>query len=57
MYSILRFNVEFFRGDPRGTIGFFSTSQVISILAFIGAMVIYFVRRNSKAVQLAVSKS
>jgi len=51
MYSVLRFNVEFFRGDPRGTIGFFSTSQVISMIAFIGALVIYFLRRNSKPVR------
>ena len=57
LYSILRFNVEFFRGDPRGTIGFFSTSQVISILAFVGALVIYFIRKNVKTVPVAVSKS
>lgn len=56
-YSVLRFNVEFFRGDPRGSIGFFSTSQVISIFAFVGALVIYLIRRNAKTVQLAVSKS
>jgi phosphatidylglycerol---prolipoprotein diacylglyceryl transferase len=55
-YSILRFNVEFFRGDPRGSIGFFSTSQVISILAFAGAIIIYFFRRSVRSVGVAVSK-
>jgi phosphatidylglycerol---prolipoprotein diacylglyceryl transferase len=57
MYSVLRFNVEFFRGDPRGTIGFFSTSQVFSIVAFVGALVVYFFRKDAKTVRVAVSKS
>jgi len=36
LYSILRFNLEFFRGDPiRGLYGPFSTSQYISIAIFI----------------------
>ena len=57
LYSVLRFNVEFFRGDPRGTIGILSTSQVISILAFVAALVIYFLRRDVKTVQVAIPKS
>jgi phosphatidylglycerol:prolipoprotein diacylglycerol transferase len=56
MYSILRFNVEFFRGDPRGAIGMFSTSQVISILAFVAGFIIYLVRRDAKKVEVAVTK-
>jgi phosphatidylglycerol:prolipoprotein diacylglycerol transferase len=32
LYSILRFIVEFFRGDPRGEILFLSTSQFISFI-------------------------
>jgi phosphatidylglycerol:prolipoprotein diacylglycerol transferase len=32
LYSISRFVIEFYRGDPRGTIGIFSTSQFISLL-------------------------
>ena len=54
MYSVLRFTVEFFRGDPRGTIGVLSTSQVISIIAFVAAIVIYLLRRGVKPVQVAV---
>ena len=32
LYAISRFIIEFFRGDERGTVGIFSTSQFISIL-------------------------
>jgi phosphatidylglycerol:prolipoprotein diacylglycerol transferase len=32
LYAISRFIIEFFRGDERGTVGIFSTSQFISLL-------------------------
>jgi len=32
LYAVSRFIIEFFRGDERGTVGMFSTSQFISIL-------------------------
>jgi phosphatidylglycerol:prolipoprotein diacylglycerol transferase len=32
LYAISRFIIEFYRGDDRGTIGMFSTSQFISII-------------------------
>ena len=32
LYGISRFIIEFFRGDARGTIGIFSTSQFVSLL-------------------------
>src|SRR6185295_17950125 len=32
LYAISRYIIEIFRGDPRGTIGIFSTSQFISLL-------------------------
>ena len=32
MYAVSRFIIEFYRGDPRGTVFMFSTSQFISIL-------------------------
>src|SRR5437762_9923725 len=32
LYGISRFIIEFYRGDERGTVGMFSTSQFISIL-------------------------
>lgn len=38
LYSVLRFIVEFFRGDPRGGIGFLSLSQFISIVAITFAL-------------------
>jgi phosphatidylglycerol---prolipoprotein diacylglyceryl transferase len=56
MYSVLRFIVEFFRGDPRGSVGILSTSQVISIGAFVAALIIYLLRRDVKTAEVAVSK-
>lgn len=32
LYGVSRFVIEFFRGDSRGTIGMFSTSQFVSLL-------------------------
>jgi phosphatidylglycerol---prolipoprotein diacylglyceryl transferase len=32
LYGISRFVIEFYRGDPRGMVGTFSTSQFVSIL-------------------------
>ena len=32
LYAISRFIIEFYRGDPRGSVGIFSTSQFISIV-------------------------
>src|SRR6266853_90491 len=32
LYAISRFIIEIFRGDPRGNVGIFSTSQFISVL-------------------------
>src|SRR5215831_19475042 len=32
LYAVSRFIIEFYRGDDRGTVGIFSTSQFISIL-------------------------
>lgn len=48
LYSILRFIVEFFRGDPRGSVfhGLLSTSQLISILAFVCGLIVFFIRRR-----------
>lgn len=41
IYSIGRFLIEFLRNDPRGSIGFLSTSQVISIGTLILGIIIY----------------
>lgn len=32
LYGTFRFVIEFFRGDPRGFVGYFSTSQVIALV-------------------------
>ena len=32
LYAVSRFVIEFYRGDERGTVGIFSTSQFISII-------------------------
>lgn len=48
-YSSWRFFVEFFRGDPRGGVGAFSTSQLISAAGFVGGLVVYLVRRRTAA--------
>jgi phosphatidylglycerol:prolipoprotein diacylglycerol transferase len=32
LYGVSRFIIEFYRGDPRGTIGAFSTSQFFSLI-------------------------
>ena len=43
LYSIGRFVIEFIRDDPRGNIGFFSTSQFISLfIALLGVLVFNF---------------
>jgi phosphatidylglycerol:prolipoprotein diacylglycerol transferase len=56
MYSALRFTVEFFRGDPRGSIGVLSTSQVISIGALVAALIIYLIRKGVKTANVVVTK-
>ena len=49
LYAISRFIIEFFRGDERGTVGIFSTSQFISILLapLAVAMLVYLARRTT----------
>jgi phosphatidylglycerol:prolipoprotein diacylglycerol transferase len=49
LYGVSRFIIEFYRGDERGTVGMFSTSQFISLLLVplaIG-MLVYLSRRES----------
>lgn len=44
-YSIIRFSLEFFRGDKiRGIWGFFSTSQIISIILIVLAVIAWALR-------------
>jgi phosphatidylglycerol:prolipoprotein diacylglycerol transferase len=46
LYAISRFIIEFYRGDERGTVGMFSTSQFISIILapLAIAMLVYLAR-------------
>jgi phosphatidylglycerol:prolipoprotein diacylglycerol transferase len=51
LYAVTRFIIEYFRGDERGTVGIFSTSQFISILLVplaIG-MLVYLARAKAPA--------
>ena len=42
LYSITRFGLEFFRGDPRGHVGPLSTSQFISLLVLPTGLGLYY---------------
>src|SRR3954468_21419607 len=49
LYAVSRFIIEFFRGDERGAVGMFSTSQFISILLapLAVVMLVYLGRRTT----------
>ncbi|HSL22145.1 MAG TPA: prolipoprotein diacylglyceryl transferase [Vicinamibacterales bacterium] len=50
LYAITRFVIEFYRGDPRGAVGIFSTSQFISIvLAPLSVYMLVRLRRRGRA--------
>lgn len=49
MYSVGRFIIEIFRGDPRGNVGILSTSQFICIaIFFLGIYVFSFLGKSKK---------
>lgn len=41
-YCVVRFFLEFLRGDPRGSVGPLSTSQVVSLVLLIGCVIFVF---------------
>jgi phosphatidylglycerol:prolipoprotein diacylglycerol transferase len=45
-YALLRGTIEFFRGDPRGSVGVFSTSQLIALAGVLAALAIHARRRR-----------
>src|SRR5438094_2256509 len=51
LYAISRYIIEIFRGDPRGSVGIFSTSQFISIILapLAIAMLVYLARAQAPA--------
>src|SRR5262245_35102254 len=54
MYAVSRYIIEIYRGDPRGTVFMFSTSQFISLILIplALAMLVYLGRRESPAPKL-----
>jgi phosphatidylglycerol:prolipoprotein diacylglycerol transferase len=54
LYAISRFIIEFYRGDERGSVGVFSTSQFISIILvpLAVAMLMYLRRANAPSPKL-----
>jgi phosphatidylglycerol:prolipoprotein diacylglycerol transferase len=59
LYAVSRFIIEIFRGDPRGTVGIFSTSQFISVLLapLAIAMLVYLSRARAPAPTQARKKA
>jgi phosphatidylglycerol:prolipoprotein diacylglycerol transferase len=51
LYAVSRFVIEFYRGDPRGSVGIFSTSQFISLILgpLAVAMLVYLARTHPPA--------
>ena len=48
LYAVARFVIEFWRDDPRGEVGWLSTSQFIAVVLFIGAILAFIHRlRNA----------
>lgn len=48
IYSIGRFIIEFFRDDPRGSVGILSTSQFIAIFTLILGLAFFFINNIDK---------
>ena len=49
LYGVGRFLIEFLRNDPRGNVGFFSTSQFISLFMVPIGVVLYVLNNKSSA--------
>ena len=50
LYAVSRYAIEIYRGDPRGTVGIFSTSQFISVVLapLAVVMLVYLGRRSAE---------
>lgn len=56
LYGISRFIIEIYRGDPRGMVGVFSTSQFVSVILVPLAIVMLIVLSRRSGPEPAVSK-
>ena len=56
LYGISRFIIEIYRGDPRGMVGVFSTSQFVSVILVPLALVMLIVLSRRSGPEPAVSK-
>ncbi|MFN2446556.1 MAG: prolipoprotein diacylglyceryl transferase [Vicinamibacterales bacterium] len=58
LYSVSRFVIEFFRGDDRGMVGMFSTSQVISLVLFpLSLFMLWYLSRPERPAEAPVAKA
>lgn len=58
LYSVSRFIIEFFRGDDRGMIGMFSTSQFISLVLFpLSLFMLWYLSRPERPAEMPVTKA
>ena len=59
LYAVTRYIIEFYRGDERGAVGPFSTSQFISVILapLAVVMLVYLARRAAPAPQRARKKA
>ena len=51
LYAVSRFIIEFYRGDERGAVGMFSTSQFISLVLAPLAIIMLFVLSRRQALE------
>lgn len=49
-YSVIRFLLEFLRGDPNGNVGPLTTSQFISVIVFATSLLLYWKRQGQVVV-------
>jgi Prolipoprotein diacylglyceryltransferase len=56
IYSVVRFTIEFWRDDPRGSLLGLSTSQFIAILMFVFGLVMTLISRKRNATKDAAQR-
>jgi phosphatidylglycerol:prolipoprotein diacylglycerol transferase len=57
LYGISRFIIEFYRGDSRGSIGMFSTSQFVSLVIVpLSIIMLVYLRRRTEPEPTAAAR-